>query len=273
MSQEMNVLEEKEILELIEKLIGVADEIRERVESMNNGDRRKKVDGISNQYEIDILADKILHDHISNFPGYIISEERELDKSKIDSNELILVVDPIDGSTNASRKIGYWSFSAALVHRGSVIAGLVVDQVTQRKFVATQKDEVKVLDKDGKSTKLDGTHIERNEVGNRADNFSGSLIYFNSHEGPSIPFRHLRHFGSTALAICDVARGGLDAYIDDENILLKPWDLLAAEYIAIQAGCEVLRRDSNGILAATGVLVSRSKVLLDDFKKLFPHFF
>ena len=58
-----------------------------------------------------------------------------------------------------------------------------------------------------------------------------------------------------------------------EDVLLKPWDLLAAEYIAEKAGCKVLRRDSEGLMAATGVFVTRSESLIGHFQKLFPHFF
>jgi|GEM_PF-6089561 len=267
---------EKNVNKLIADLIEVSHEIRTTIDDLDDDKRRSKVDNSimgSNQYELDVIADEILHKHINDFPGYIISEERELDKSRIESSDLILVVDPVDGSTNASRKIGYWSFSAALVQSGSVIAGLVVDQVTNRKFIATQNGGAKLVDGNGKVTTLDGSQFSTFDVGNRADNFSGSLICFNSHEGPSIPFRHLRHFGSSALAICDVAARGLDAYIDDEDVLLRPWDLLAAEFIAKSAGCNVLRRDSSGIFAATGVLVTNSESLLVDFEGIFPHFF
>ena len=203
----------------------------------------------------------------------MISEERELDQSEIASNELFLVIDPIDGSTNASRRIGYWSFSAALVNGGEVVAGLVVDQVTMRKFIATKDGGAILLDKEGNKQKLDPALFVREDVGSNSDNFENSLIYFNSHKGPSTKFRHLRHFGSSALAICDVAAGSLDAYIDGAAMLLRPWDLLAGEYIAKSAGCKVLRRDSQGIMDNTGVLVARSEVLLRDFEKLFPDFY
>ena len=88
-----------------------------------------------------------------------------------------------------------------------------------------------------------------------------------------MPFRHLRNYGSTALGICDVARAAIDIYVDDKDIMLNPWDLLAAEYIAKMAGATVLRRDSTGILSATGVMAYRAFTLDDDLKKIFPEFF
>ena len=228
---------------------------------------------MANQYLIDVLADEIVQDDFSDFPGYVVSEEQELDKLKLENNSLLLVVDPVDGSTNASRDIGYWCFSAALVFSGTVIAGVVVDQVSRRVFKATRDSTALLRFADGTEVDLSVLNDKSVSVGNKADNFANALICFNSHEGPSIPFRHLRHFGSSALAICDVARGGFDAYIDDEDVLLRPWDLLASEYIAIKSGCSVLRRDSIGLMAATGVLVSRSESLISDFESIFPHFF
>lgn len=266
----------QEIDTFVDQLVDTASRIRLRINDLDPVQRRSRTaetPHFSNQYEIDVMADNIIHDDFADFNGYIVSEERELDKTKMEENELLLIVDPVDGSTNASRDIGYWSFSAALAYSGHIIAGVVVDQVTRRVFVAKLGSEAYMISNNGVSLPMTKNSFTNNEVGNRADNFASSLICFNSHEGPSIPFRHLRNFGSSALAICDVACGGLDAYIDDEDILLRPWDILAAEFIAKSCGCDVYRRDSDGLMAATGVLVTRSESLKSDFKGLFPHFF
>lgn len=267
---------EQEVDTLIDQLVDTASRIRFRINDLPSDTRRsrsKETSKFSNQFEIDVIADNIVHDDFADFDGYIVSEERELDKAKMEANEMLLVVDPVDGSTNASRNIGYWSFSAALVYSGQVIAGVVVDQVSRRVFVAKNNNSAYMISSNGEMAVLDKESFGQTEVGSLADNFSAALICFNSHEGPSIPFRHLRHFGSSALAICDVACGGLDAYIDDEDVLLRPWDILAAEYIAKASGCQVYRRDSEGLMAATGVLVCRSESLKTDFRGLFPHFF
>ena len=268
--------EANEVDKIIDQLIDTASRIRQQINDMDLKVRRKKTQGqarFANQYELDVLADNIVHDDFADFPGYIVSEERELDKAQLEKNSMLLVVDPVDGSTNASHNIGYWCFSAALIWEGHVIAGVVVDQVSRRVFVATEDRGATMTLSDGSKRILDPNNFDQEDVGSPADNFSSSLICFSSHEGPSIPFRHLRHFGSSALAICDTACGGFDAYIDDEDVLLKPWDLLAAEYIAEKAGCKVLRRDSEGLMAATGVFVTRSESLIGHFQKLFPHFF
>ncbi len=267
---------EKEIALLVDQLIDTASRIRSAVDKMDLVERRAKTFGVgrfANQYELDVLADNIVHDDFSDFSGYIVSEERELDKAQLESNHLLLVVDPVDGSTNASHNLGYWCFSAAVVYMGKVVAGVVVDQVSRRIFVATKFNGAKVVSSDGSVRALDPDTFIQHDVGTVVDNFASSVICFNSHDGPDIPFRHLRNFGSSALAICDVASGGFDAYIDDEDVLLKPWDILAAEYIALNAGCTVLRRDSDGLMAATGVLVTRSETLINEFSTIFPHFF
>lgn len=269
------VLAEKEIDRIVDQLIDTASRIRVAIDKMDSVTRRAKTQGPnsgSNQYELDVLADNIVHDDFSSFSGYILSEEREVDKEQLISNSLLFVVDPVDGSTNASHGLGYWCFSAALVYKQIVVGAVVVDQVTGRIFSATER-QVSLLSKDGSVRDLSPHQFRQEEVGTVADNFASSTICFTSHGASSHIFRHLRNFGASALAICDVASGGFDAYIDDDDVMLKSWDILAALYIAQRSGCTVLRRDSDDIMAPTGVLVSRSQSLINDFHEIFPDFF
>lgn len=271
----MNKESQYEILEGLLSLEKCALEIRETVNNLEVQTRRMKTDDATfqNQFEIDVIADQIVFDNMNGFNGYILSEERQVDKKELESKSRVLVVDPIDGSTNASRGIGYWSFSAAVLYEGKVEAGIVVDQVTGRVFKATSFTNPTVTYASGETLEISQKDSHNLDFGSKANNFSNALIIYNTHDGPSIPFRHLRNLGSSALAICEVALGSADAYIDDEDILLKPWDLLAAEFIADRAGCCVKRRDSEGKMAATGVLVTRSSSLEKEFKKIFPNFF
>lgn len=262
--------------DILDRAIVTAARIRLAVTHLDPDTRRSRTRSagrFANQYELDLVADNIVHDAFCDFGGYVISEEREVDKDRVEENSLILVVDPVDGSTNAAHNLGYWSFSAALLSEGKVVGGVVVDQVAGRIFSATEDHGAILRDETGTVIQLERNEALNEDVGSLVDNFSPSVICFNSHEGPPIPFRHLRHFGSSALAICDVAANGCDAYIDDEDVLLKPWDLLASEYIARHSGATVKRRDSQGLMAATGVLVTKSENLLKSFETIFPHFF
>jgi myo-inositol-1(or 4)-monophosphatase len=262
------------ISDFVEKSMLAARDIRHSVEKFDPMSRRSKTRGsgpLSNQYEIDVLADQIAQRYYSPFEAYVMSEEQDVDKAALDASELVIVVDPIDGSTNASRGVGYWSFAAALIEMGEVVCGVVVDQVQSISYVADLHG-ARTIDSRNVVSELKVPDVA-SDVGSRADNFAPSLICYNSHEGSSVPFRHLRNFGSSALAICDVSRGALDAYIDDEDVMLKPWDLLAAEFIATQAGATVKRRDSQGVFAATGVLVTKSDDLISEFRTIFPSFF
>ncbi len=269
------MVEINKVNRLLDQAVETSVEIRKQIENMSPSDRRKRTSnlGFTNQYEIDVLADEIVHDHLSDFEGYILSEEREVSKKDVEGNDFIFVIDPIDGSTNAAHSVGYWCFSAALLYKGEVVGAVVVDQVNHRIFRATLDNVVSLKNKQGLQLDLTNQSNDHEDVGTRADNFSSAVICFTTHEGPSIPFRHFRHFGASALSICEVAAGFIDAYIDDEDILLKPWDLLAAEFIAKKAGCTVIRRDSDGLLAATGVFVTHSETLVEAFKDIFPNFF
>ncbi len=228
----------------------------------------------ANQYEIDVIADAILTQSCEGFKGCVVSEEQPIDKDALQHNSLWLIVDPIDGSTNASKGLGYWSFSAALVSKGVVVGGVVVDQTTGNVYRASGIGGVSYKNvKTGIVDNLMDINITNLTPGTIADNLNSSTVNFNSHVGPPMPFRHLRNLGSSALAICDVARSALDLYVDDKDVMLNPWDYLAAEYIAKMAGATVKRRDAEGILVSSGIMAYRSFSLDEVLVKIFPEYF
>lgn len=256
----------------------IAYKIRSAVNTVDFETRRSKIinsDGTHlNQYEIDIIADAILYQSCEGFKGCVISEERPIDREALKENPLWLIVDPIDGSTNASKGLNYWSFSAALIFNSVVIGAVVVDQTNGNVYRASGLAGVTYRDvKTGITTNLMDVNLTNHYPGSIADNFAGSTIFFNTHGNPPMAFRHLRSLGSSALGLCEVARGAIDMYIDDKDVLLNPWDLLAGEYIANMAGATVIRRDNQGILMSTGMMVYRSPMLTDELQKVFPEFF
>ncbi|MFN8016417.1 MAG: inositol monophosphatase family protein [Acidimicrobiia bacterium] len=270
MSEEL--LDFNSIKKYEKQFLDIATSIRNKINNLELKKRKIRTIDVSNQYAIDLVADNTIDEYLIDFPGYVISEEREINKNEIENNELIVVIDPIDGSSNASRGIGYWSFSAALVYRGKVQLGVVVDQVQGWRYTANEYENPKLKITDNYEIDLLNDVDINNSFGTKANNYSSSIICFNSHDGPEVSFRHLRNYGSSALSICHVASGSIDAYIDGEDIMLKPWDLLAGEYISKKSSCFISRRDSQGLFAATGVLISKNVDLYNELKKIFVYF-
>jgi fructose-1,6-bisphosphatase/inositol monophosphatase family enzyme len=177
---------------------------------------------IEGQYALDLVADGPVCDHlVANGLG-VLSEESGLHHP---DRQVVVVVDPVDGSTNASRRIPYYATSLCAVDADGAVAGVVVNLATGERFDAIR----------GAGARLDGMPIESSTVTDLDD----ALIAFNG-----LPDRHwgwaqYRAFGAAALDLCAVACGRVDAY-DSSRGPLKSWDYLAGALICTEAGVTVV---------------------------------
>lgn len=177
----------------------------------------------SGQYALDLVADGAALSTLRRAGVSIMSEESGFERGRLDA---VVVVDPIDGSTNASRGIPYFATSLAVVEGGSVTAALVVNQATGETYTASL----------GGGAWCDGRRLAASgcEVPGRA------LVALNG-----VPPRHLgwaqcRMFGAAALDLCRVAAGLIDAYVDCDTEAHGPWDYLGGYLICREAGAGVV---------------------------------
>ena len=75
------------------------------------------------QYHLDLAADAAALNVLHRAGFRVVSEE----SGETGSGELLVVVDPIDGSTNCDRGIPYFSTSLAVLEGDQLIAGLVAN--------------------------------------------------------------------------------------------------------------------------------------------------
>lgn len=68
------------------------------------------------QYAIDLIADEAALGVLSKLPVAIMSEESGLSGDR--SSPIIVVIDPVDGSSNAARDIPYWATSICAMDAG-----------------------------------------------------------------------------------------------------------------------------------------------------------
>jgi fructose-1,6-bisphosphatase/inositol monophosphatase family enzyme len=140
-----------------------------------------------------------------------------------------VVLDPVDGSTNCSRRIPYWATSICALDADGALAGLVVNQVTGVAVTAVR----------GAGAHRDGVPIHASAA-TRVDQ---SMVYLTGAPGTALAWKQSRSLGSVALGLCEVATGSFDGLLDAGGFH-APWDYLAGYLACIEAGAVV--RDAQG---------------------------
>ena len=111
-----------------------------------------------------------------------------------------VVVDPVDGSTNASRGIPWFATSLCAVDAEGPLAALVVNLVSGTTYVAERNAGATG---DGKPLQPSA----RTSMGE-------SLVALSGFPGRWLGWYQYRALGAAALDLCAVASGVVDAYID-----------------------------------------------------------
>jgi fructose-1,6-bisphosphatase/inositol monophosphatase family enzyme len=174
------------------------------------------------QYAIDVVADEAALRVLSGHHLTIVSEESGVSESS--DGDVIVVIDPIDGSSNAARDIPYWATALCAMDRLGPLAALVVNQATGCSWTAAR----------GEGARRKGERIHVSDVARIED----AVVALSTFPSRVLAWKQFRAFGSCALALCDVAYGALDGYVDGGSIH-APWDYLASVLICQEAGATV----------------------------------
>lgn len=168
----------------------------------------------------------------------VLSEERR--DSDVPDGEPWVVLDPLDGTGNFAAGMPPWAFSAALVHAGRPVAGLVADLSSGRRWEGAA----------GAGAWRDGVPVRPR---------SGSTVVVPSGRVVRVPptLRRLRVTGCTAVDLCLVADGSAAAWHDLDRGGTHVHDvagglalLLAAGGVVLTPAGEplVLRPDTEGLI-------------------------
>ncbi|MHA1144741.1 MAG: inositol monophosphatase family protein [Candidatus Helarchaeota archaeon] len=203
----------------------------------------KKGAGGDDLEQIDIIAEETVIKYLKS-KGHsfnLISEE--IGEIQIgNSPEHYIILDPIDGSTNASRGLPYFCVSIATASSnklGDLFYGIVMDLTSGNLFEAI-KDRGASLNE----TKISVSNISELKEAVISTNISIQNLekQFSSFINLGRKVRKIRVFGSSALDLCHVAAGNLDAFIDLRK-KLRIVDLAAGKIIVEEAGGTVYTED------------------------------
>ncbi len=175
--------------------------------------------GRPGQYELDLSVDAAVLEVLSEAGVGVLSEESG---SADLGADVVVVVDPVDGSTNASRGIPWYACSLCAVDSEGPWLSLVVNLATGTRWTAQR----------GAGAQRDGLTISTSSTTSLSD----ALVVLNGHPGAHFGWRQYRALGATSLDVCAVADGSVDATIDCTTDALGPWDYMGAMLVLTEAG-------------------------------------
>jgi myo-inositol-1(or 4)-monophosphatase len=183
------------------------------------------------QYAIDVAADAAALDVLLGAGLGALSEESGRPHP---DRELTVVVDPVDGSTNASRRLPWYATSLCAVDAEGPRAALVANQATGERYTATR----------GGGARLDGHPVSPTGARDPAT----AVIGVTAVPPPGGPWWQVRILGAAALDLCAVASGRLDGYLATGPARHGPWDYLGALLVCREAGAVVEDGDGQDLL-------------------------
>lgn len=206
--------------ELLALFARAADAAKDSLEPLKGAARRERT-GKPGQYALDLVADAAVLPVLHAAGVAVVSEESG--RSGAPDAPITVVLDPVDGSTNCSRDIPYWSISLCALDRGEPLCALVVNQAT-----GVQTSAVR-----GKGAWRGTEPVGPSGVRRVED----AVVSFSGTPARRLAWKQLRSLGSAALELCDVAAGALDAYLTS---WVSPWDYLGGVLVCREAGAPVV---------------------------------
>ena len=207
------------------------------------------------QYSVDLAADAAALAVLHGAGCAVLSEESQI-TGEWKTGGLMVVMDPLDGSTNASKRVPWYATALCAIDGEGMRASLVVNQASGRdRYWASR----------GGGAFHNGIRLrvdQRNTLRDSVLGISG-LPSFRPAWG------QFRALGAAALDICLVATGALDGWIDFNSHGV--WDYLASVLVCQEAGVVVSEFQSRDLVVTQYAekrtpLVASSRELLDELR-------
>ncbi len=205
-------------------LLAVLDEAADAV--------RRALDGLddwglagtrSGQYRSDLAADDACLAVLDAAGLGWLSEESGIAHG---DREVVVIVDPVDGSTNASRGIPWYATSLCAVDADGPRAAVVANQASGRRYRATR----------GGGATVDGETLQPSG----ATELSRAVIGLSGYPPRYLGWKQFRALGAAALDLCAVAEGVFDGYVDCSPSAHGSWDYAGGLLVCVEAGVPVV---------------------------------
>ena len=174
------------------------------------------------QYRTDLAADAVALEVLDRAGLGVLSEETGRRNAERD---VVVVLDPVDGSTNASRRLPWYASSLCAVDGDGPRAAVVLDLASGACFEATR----------GGGARRDGRPLTPSGCTRLGD----AIVGLSGWPSRYLGWKQFRALGAAALDLCAVAGGQLDGYIDCSHDAHGSWDYLAGALVCQEAGASV----------------------------------
>lgn len=216
---------------VLSRIVAALDEAAAAVASALGANRDWGESGLrTGQYASDLVADTAAVTVLDAAGLGVLSEESGHHKPE---RAVTVVIDPLDGSTNASRRIGWWATSLCAVDESGPLASLVVDLRHGDRWTAVRGGGAR---RNGEVIRTSGCR-----------NLSEAIVGLNGVPAGHGGWAQYRALGAAALDLCAVADGTLDGYLDCTTDELGVWDYLGATLVCREAGAVVVDASGRGL--------------------------
>lgn len=186
------------------------------------------------QYNVDLDMDDVCvepllaagFDVLSEESGVQLCADSQHSSSQRYSKQHMVVVDPLDGSTNASLGLPWFATSLCLVVAGIPAVSMVTNLATGDRYTAAR----------GSGATHGGEPLT---ITHRAT-LDDAVIAVSGLPEHHYGWRQFRAMGASALGICAVAGGSFDGFVDMSSDAHGVWDYLGALLVLEEAGGRVV---------------------------------
>ncbi|HEY3833954.1 MAG TPA: inositol monophosphatase family protein [Acidimicrobiia bacterium] len=207
---------------LLESFAEASKSVRRALDKLTHEQMNTRT-GRVGQYGLDLVADGAALNVLRKLDVAIVSEESLY--SGNDDAPVTVVLDPVDGSTNCAHGIAYYATSIAAIDADGLLCGYVVNQATGTEYRAVR----------GEGATRDGVRVRASEV----QSVEAALVELSGLPARVLQWGQYRAFGCASLALCELANGGADGYVDGGS-WHAPWDYLGGLLMCREAGATVI---------------------------------